>query len=231
MLCDLMSGTGVLGRPASFYRPESIPDRAAQLGINHEPGSEEFERPYLAAIRKEGSDATGTFGLRLMWETIEDLRDRLSPLFPDQQNDADLFECAFGHPLYIHLVREDKVAQAVSLVRAKQSGQWHLASDGTVRQGAMDPSPITYDVQAIEQEIASLSSDDAAWEKWFAAQRLSPVQVTYEELANSPAAVIAALLRALGCDPTIAQSVAPLTSKMADDESRQWADRYRQGSH
>lgn len=227
MLCDLMAATDVLGKPQSFYRPESIADWAARLGINHESGSEEFETAYLAAIRKEGSDATGTFGLRLMWDTMAGLVDRLSPLFPDPQNGVDLFESAFGHPLYVHLVREDKVAQAVSLVRAKPSGQWHLASDGSIRQGAKHASPITYDAQAIRQEINSLTQDDAAWEKWFAAQRLLPLQVTYEGLASDPQSVLRYLLAAMDHDPALARDVEPATSKMADDESRQWIERYR----
>lgn len=228
MLCDLMSATGVLGRPQSFYRPESIPDWASRSGINHEPGSEAFEKAYLSAIRKEGADTTGTFGLRLMWDTMEGLIDRLSLLFPDQQNHADLFECAFGPPLYIHLVREDKVAQAVSLVRAKQSGLWHLASDGSVRQGFKDPSPITYDARAIENEVSSLNQDDTAWQAWFAEQGLSPFETTYEALSADSQTVIADLLSEVGHDPTLAEKVEPRTAKMADDDSRQWVARYRQ---
>lgn len=227
MLCDLMASSGALGKPQSFYRPESIADWATRLDVNHEPGSDTFERAYLAAIRKEGADATGTFGLRLMWDIVESLVERLSPLFPDKQNHADLIESAFGHPLYIHLVREDKVAQAVSLVRAKQSGQWHLASDGSVRQGSKDPSPSTYDARAIEKEINSLTQDDTAWEKWFAAQRLLSLQITYEGLASDPQSVLQSLLAAMDHDPSLARDVEPATSKMADDESRQWIERYR----
>ncbi len=228
MLCDLMALTGALGRPASFYRPESIPEWAKQLGVNHEPGSEEFESAYLAAIRNEGTDTTGTFGLRLMWDTVEGLVDRLSVIFGDELGDAALFERAFGQPLYINLVREDKVAQAVSLVRAKQSGQWHLASDGAVMQGSRDPAPITYDARAIEKEIVSLRHDDAEWKAWFAQEAVTPLPVAYEALVTDPKAVIGGLLNAAGHDPAIAHDIIPRTARMADDESRQWIERYKQ---
>ncbi|WOF73829.1 Stf0 family sulphotransferase [Parvibaculaceae bacterium PLY_AMNH_Bact1] len=227
MLCDLMAFTGALGRPASFYRPESIPEWAKQLGVNHEPGSEEFERDYLAAVRREGTDASGIFGLRLMWDALEGLVDRLSPLFPGQQSDAALFERALGRPLYVHLVREDKVAQAVSLVRAKQSGQWHLASDGSVRQGSRDPAPITYDARVIEKEIGSLTHDDAEWKAWFAQEAVTPLPVAYESLVTDPQAVIGGLLNAAGHDPAIAHDVVPRTARMADEESLKWIKRYR----
>ncbi len=230
MLCDLLAATDVLGKPQSFYRPESIPDWAARLGINHEPGSEAFERAYLAAIGKQGTDASGTFGLRLMWDTMDGLIERLSPLFPAQKSDAALLERAFGRPLYINVIREDKVAQAVSLIRAEQSGQWHLSSDGSVRQGIEKPQPVAYDAHAIEKEIASLSQDDAAWRTWFAAQDISPLQITYEDPARNPQTAIADVLRASGHDPTISQNVELATAKMADQESRQWIARYRQES-
>ncbi|MDF1846219.1 MAG: Stf0 family sulfotransferase [Parvibaculaceae bacterium] len=228
MLCDLMASTGVLGRPASFYRPRSIPDWAERLGIDKEAGSEEFERAYLAAIRQHETDASGMFGLRLMWDSVEGLVGRLSKLFPDQQSNAALFETAFDRPLYIGLVREDKVAQAVSLVRAKQSGQWHLSSDGSVRQGRKTSQPISYDAQAIENEIAGLTRDDTAWQTWFERQNVTPLQVTYEDLATDPQTVVAQILTASGHNPALSQNVQPVTAKMADEESRQWMARYRQ---
>ena len=141
MLCDLMAATGVLGRPASYYRSQSITDWAERLGVakNVEIGSEEFECAYLTSIRNHGTDASGMFGLRLMWDTVEGLVERLGKIYPDAPSDHALFERAFGQPVYVSLIREDTVAQAVSLVRAKQSGQWHFASDGSARQLAEAP--------------------------------------------------------------------------------------------
>lgn len=228
MLCDMMAVTGVLGRPASFYRSESIPDWADRLGIDKEAGSEEFERAYLAEIRQHGTDASGMFGLRLMWDSVEGLTQRLRAVFPEEVDDAALFESAFGLPVYVSLVREDKVAQAVSLVRAKQSGQWHLSSDGSVRQGGKTSKPISYDAQAIENEIAGLTRDDTAWQTWFERQNVTPLQVTYEDLATDPQTVVAQILTASGHNPALSQNVHPVTAKMADEESRQWMAQYRQ---
>lgn len=229
MLCDLMAATGALGKPQSFYRPESVPEWTKRLGVDddHIAGSTEFERAYLTAVRKHGTDSSGIFGLRLMWNSVEGLVDRLSTVLGDQLSDAALFERAFGRPLYINLVREDKVAQAVSLIRAEQSGQWHLSSDGSVRQGIEEPLPVTYDAQTIDKEIASLTRDDAAWRTWFAAQGLQPLQVTYEELAADPQTVAAEILKASGNDSAISQNIEPVTAIMADQESRQWIARYR----
>ena len=229
MLCDLMAATGVLGKPQSFYRPESVPEWTKRLGVRgeHATGASEFERSYLTAIRKHGTDSSGTFGLRLMWDSVDGLGDRLAAIFGNQLSDAALFERAFGPPLYVNLIRRDKVAQAVSLIRAEQSGQWHLSTDGSVRQGTKEPLPVTYDAQTIDKEIASLTRDDAAWQTWFAAQGLQPLQVTYEDLAADPQTVAAEILKASGNDSAISQNIEPTTAKMADQESRQWIARYR----
>ncbi len=227
MLCDLMTATGVLGRPASYYRPESIADWSRQLGVDTEVSDVEFERAYLKAIRSRGTDASGMLGLRVMWDTLEGLIGRLSSIFPDAQSDAALLETAFGRPLYVQLVREDKVAQAVSLVRAEQSGLWHLASDGSVRQGVRNPKPNHYDAKSIEKEVAALVHDDAAWQRWFTAQNIEPVPVTYEELSKDPRAVIATILQALGAGTSLAKDIEPATAKIADAESRNWIERFR----
>ena len=57
-----------------------------------------FDRAYLDAVRVKGSDATGTFGLRIMWSSVADLIARLVPLFPDCATDAARFERAFAPP-------------------------------------------------------------------------------------------------------------------------------------
>ncbi len=229
MLCDLMTATGVLGRPASYYRWQSIPEWASRWGVDDSQGttSKDFERDYLSAVRQHGTDASGVFGLRLMWDTVEGLTKHLQRIFPDEDKDAALFETAFGTPLYISLVREDKVAQAVSLVRAEQSGLWHLAFDRTVRQGEQKPRPTTYNAEIIEDQIAALSGDDAAWQAWFIAQDIVPLKIVYEDLASDPLATLRALLTASGQDPAKAKGIKPATAQMADGESELWIKRYR----
>ena len=136
LLCDLLSGTGIAGQPHSYYRREDILDYARTWGVSSPDviGDEAFERTYLEAVRRAGAAQTGIFGLRLMWSSVAELSARLSAIHPDRLDDSVRFELAFGKPLYIHLSRRDKVAQAVSLLKAKQSGLWHRAADGTERE-------------------------------------------------------------------------------------------------
>ena len=141
LLCDLLAETGVAGRPNSYYRLQNILDWARSWDVSPPDltDSEEFDRSYLAAVLRAGASDNGVVGLRLMWRSVTELSTRLGALYPDLHDDAALFERSFGKTLYIHLSRQDKIAQAVSLLKAEQSGLWHLAADGTERERSAPP--------------------------------------------------------------------------------------------
>jgi LPS sulfotransferase NodH len=232
LLCDLLSGSGIAGQPQSYYRREDIPDYARAWGVPSPDviGDEAFERTYLEAVRRAGTGRTGIFGLRLMWSSVMELSVRLSTIQPDPLDDAARFELAFGKPLYIHLSRQDRVAQAVSLLKAKQSGLWHRAADGTERERLALPVPLVYDANRLGRLVDELETDDAAWNRWFSQFGVEPLRLTYEVLAAAPQAVLAQVLSALALDASIAASVDTRTAKLADETSLEWAHRFRRAS-
>lgn len=187
----------------------------------------EFDRPYLAAVLREGAGSTGTFGLRLMWENVEELSQRLDALYPDLPNDAARFQEAFENPLYVHLTRQDKIAQAVSRLKAEQSGLWHLSADGSERERTAPPQAPVYDADRLAALVAELNAHDAAWEDWFTQQQIKPLRLNYEAVSANPKLAIEAILSALGRDTAIAATIEAKTAKMADNESTDWAARFR----
>jgi trehalose 2-sulfotransferase len=232
LLCDLLSGTGIAGQPQSYYRREDILDYARAWGVSSRNviGDRAFERAYLEAVRRAGAAETGIFGLRLMWSSVAELSARLSLIHPDAFDDAARFELAFGKPLYIHLSRQDKVAQAISLLRARQSGLWHRAADGTERERLAPPAPLVYDADRLAGLVEELETDDAAWNGWFSRFGIEPLRLTYEGLAAKPQAALAQVLSALALDEATAASVDVRTAKLADETSLEWTRRFRAGS-
>ncbi len=226
LLCDLLRETGVAGRPNSFYRQQSIDNYARRLGVAPGP---DFERRYLAAIIAEGSGDTGLFAMRVMWPSLPELTAKLAALFPAETDDAGRIAAAFGAPLYLFVERRDRVPQAISRLRAEQSGLWHRHADGSERERVKDDNPPVYDAAQLAAYVAEAEADNAAWEAWFAAEKIAPLRLSYEELAADPQGVLAKVLAALGRDPAIALTVEPRTAKLADAESRQWAERFRAG--
>ena len=229
LLCDLLESTGAAGRPASYFRRQSIPRWAARLNVPV-AGDEDmpiFDRRYVDAVIAAGKAETGLFGLRLMRESADDLSVWLDRLFPGPHNDRHRFEAAFGPASFIHLTRTDKVAQAVSRVRAMQSGLWHVAADGTARERIEPAGRAGYDRTEIGRYVEQLEAQDRGWDDWFRSNGIVPLRLTYEALSHDPRNVLATVLSALGIDPDIASGIEPRTAKLGDDESRNWAERFR----
>lgn len=228
-MCDLLHDTGVAGNPHSFFRRQDFGEWAEEFNVpvvqwhDHQA----FDQPYLEAAVKYGTGATGLFGMRVMWESLGNLSARLETLFPELPGDSARLQSAFGPPVYLHLSREDKIAQAISRWKAEQTGLWHVDADGTERERLKPGQPPRYDANELSKLVTELEDHDAAWTHWFARQGAVPIRITYEMLSSDPQNTLALILSALGQDETIAEKVEPRTTKLADDENREWADRFR----
>jgi trehalose 2-sulfotransferase len=189
-------------------------------------GETEFSAAYLKAAIKAGKGGTDVFGLRLMRESVDDLVAILDHVFPPLPTDRARFERAFGSLLYVHLSRTDKLGQALSLVRAEQTGLWHVAPDGTEIERIGPPEEPHYDFERIRREVAKLDNYDAAWDLWFNEQGIEPLRVSYDDLSADPAAILIRICEALGVQAPDASNVKPGVAKLADETSADWRRRY-----
>lgn len=187
----------------------------------------DFDCSYINAVMKAGRGGTDVFGLRLMWESVDELSRRLDALFPGLKDDHARFERAFGPMLFIHLSRTDKVSQAISRVKAMQTGLWHVGSDGSERERTGPARDAVYDRDCIGKYVEELTVQDQAWTDWFVDNRIEPVRLTYEALSQEPKGTLETVLFALGLDPAIAAAIEPKTAKMGDFESQNWELRFR----
>lgn len=232
LLCDLLTSTGAAGKPHSYYRNEDASYWAELWGVPrpHRLDDAGFEKAYLSAMIREGTAGTGVFGLRLMWSSVADASRRLDAIKGSAADVAARFAEAFGPTLYIHLSRQDKLSQAISLVRAEESGLWHLAADGTERERTAPPRIPLYDGDRIAEVSRKLQGDDIAWTDFFSRREINPLALTYEALTADPREALAELFRALGQDPAGAERMLVQTAKLADADSLEWAARYRRES-
>lgn len=229
LLCDLLASTKRTGAPHSFYRRQDIAAWAEEWGLPDRGTMSEldFNVAYLNAATAAGKGGTGIFGLRLMRENLDELSAILDRIHPGLPSDKARFERAFGRVLYMHLSREDKLAQAVSLIKAEQTGLWHVAPDGTEIERVGPPGEPHYDFQRIKDEVGELEAYDTAWNMWFARQEITPLRIGYERLASNPAAILISICEALGVQPPSVDDIRPGVAKLSDATSFEWMRRYR----
>lgn len=228
LLCGMLANAGC-GRADSYFGRPWIADFARDLGVafDGDIDAPDFNRRYLEAVLAEGRAGSDIFGLRVMFDTVDDLSTRLDRLFPGFEQPPQRFEHAFGRPLYIHLSRRDKVAQAVSFHKAMNTGLWHRAADGSELERWAPHKDAAYDANAIGSLVAEFSAADASWHSWFAAYGIEPLALEYEEFSADPRLGLRAVLTALGRDVELAHDGAVPTARLADEESARWVARFR----
>ena len=228
LLCSLLAATGVSGKPDSYFHEPSLEAWQADLGVTPPQGASEREVVALlfAEAIAQGSGGTGMFGLRLQRHSFAFFVGKLALLQPEAPTDAARFAAAFGRTLFIHLSRANKLEQAVSCVKARQSGLWHRRPDGSELERLAPHRDPHYDHDTIRAERDAMLAMDAAWEAWFAAEAIAPLRLTYDGISADPQGTLRRVLARLGLDPDIAAGVAPGTAKLADRTSRDWVSRF-----
>lgn len=229
LLCDLLAATKQCGKPDSFFMRNLDPEwkQAWGLPLEGEPEDSAYCRAMLKGAIEAGRGGTDIFGLRLMRATLPDLIDMIDKVHPGHRTDRAKLKAAFGDILYIHLSRRDKLAQAVSLVKAEQTGLWHVAPDGREIERLSPPAEPVYDFNRIAAQLAELEAFETAWTDWFTAEKIEPLTILYEDLAMDPGAQVARICEALGKPAPEPETLKPGVAKLADAASRDWMRRFR----
>jgi len=228
LLCKLLSATGVAGHPGSFFHEPSLAAWLDYFGLKADPHVAEvdtLQQVFAAAIAK-GSRDTDVFGLRLQRHSFEFFQEKLAVLHADRATDLERLKAAFGETLFIHLTRQDKVGQAVSFVKAEQSGLWHKAPDGSELERLSEPRKPRYDAAELRACHDRFRGFDRDWQTWFDREGINPHRITYEELSDDPQAALRMVLERLELDPSAAEGVEPAVAKLADAISADWAERF-----
>lgn len=203
LLCDLLAGTELAGAPTEYFDPNQMGAFAREWGVTGTDG-------YLRELLARKTSPNGVFGLKALIHQLDDVlgaRD-LDDVFPDLQ--------------LVYVRRRDHVRQAVSWVRATQTGQW--ASDLPVLRPGM-----RFDVAEIEALIRRIEREEQRWEELFERRGSRPLRFEYEQLAADPEAAVRQVLALIGIEPgPDFELPAPTIVRQADGLNDEWVRRYRQ---
>ncbi|MEO1060164.1 MAG: Stf0 family sulfotransferase [Actinomycetota bacterium] len=226
LLCDLLIRTGAVGEPRSYFREPSIARYARSWGLVDDERS--WGAEYAAAVRRHGAGSSGRFGMRIMWRDLPGVLARLERWTPAEQGQAEVLRAAFGVTRYVHLSRDDALAQAVSLTLAQQTGLWHRNADGSDRERHGAPTEPRYDRTQIADALRMMEHERRGWAGWFAANDIEPLAVTYEQLAVDPAATTTRVLAHLGRPDVEVPEVG--TARLSTELNARWCERFRNES-
>jgi LPS sulfotransferase NodH len=225
----MLAETKVAGHPRSYFFGNSLEGWSDDLELVFDESVSErqiVEAALQSAITK-GRDGTNMFGLRLQAHSRAFFLAKLATLYPDTATDAERIQLAFGSTLFIHLTRPNKIDQAVSYLKAQQTGLWHVAPDGSeLERNAPHREPI-YDAGALQDCVETMTRYDREWNSWFAQERIQPLSLSYDDLSLDPLAILRHVLRNLKLNPDAATGVSPGVRKLADSVSSDWAARFR----
>jgi trehalose 2-sulfotransferase len=163
------------------------------------------------------------FGFKITWDQAFTLTERLRA---EGEKDATLdLRSIFPGLRSIHVVRSDKVAQAVSIWRAVNSGAWHWPVGQTIDKGTPQ-----YDFEAIRGYLVQAVAEDWLWRSHFTRLSISHMQVPYELYIERRLKTLRTVTGFLGAKPARARLVDRL-HVMRDEWSeeivaRVWSDLY-----
>jgi LPS sulfotransferase NodH len=193
-LASLLNATGVLGRPQEFFNVE-WPLRTSPYASYAE---------YLDLVKKVSATPNGIFGAKISFPDI-------APFLA-----ADLFADPRGLTRYVYLTREDLVLQGVSLYRADATGAWRAHQSAAKRPA--------FDREAIWRSVQRLIALMSAWETAFAAYRIRPLRISYEQLERGPGEIVMRIANLVGVTLDVnALSVDVALDRQRTEESEEWA--------
>lgn len=185
-------------------------------------GTRSFE-DNLDCVFDYGTTSNGVFGSKVLWYNAHYLNRILEQKPQYQQlSMAERLARTFPDVRYIWVTRRDKVRQAVSLMKAKQSDAWIQSSAADA--GSRD---ISFNFQLIDSALRQIVREEASWADYFATAGISPLTVVYEDLVLQYEQTVRRALDYLDIPwPEAFVLPAPRMQKQADTLSEDWVRRY-----
>jgi trehalose 2-sulfotransferase len=212
-LCSMLWRTGVLGAPAEYWnyrvRSEAKPIGTQMMERLDASSPADYLKKLLACrTSKNGVFAAKAHSFDFK-EALRKFPTMLEMLSPTN---------------YIYIRRQDKVAQAVSMAKATQTGAWVANTKARTKN-------LQYDRDLISRCLGFVERQDRDWAEWFEGNQIDPFVVIYENLTADPGGVVRAIIEFLGVQNDERQEVNPPDlEKQGDEINEEWVARFQRES-
>lgn len=216
LLCELLWKSEYAGQPNEWFSRGVVARDSKLWGTK-------TDRAYVERVLNEGTTPNGVFGLKLHWSHWERLRQMVSDFpRPIRGGRLDYLGGVFPDIRYVWLTRRDKVRQAVSRFRQRQTGitKW---GDKRKRSGVLD-----FDFEAIDGGVRELTAMDRGWASYFEHFGRPFVVVYEDDLEYGHGDTLHRLSSELGWSIPPADENRVQRRKLSDDLSESWVQLYKQ---
>jgi LPS sulfotransferase NodH len=174
----------------------------------------------MDSVLEAGTTANGVFGAKTLWGQFRALCEHPEcaslPL-------PDLMPALFPNPRYIWLTRRDKVRQAISWWRARETEQWHRHAGEPVEP----VEELPFDFEQIDGRARKIIVHESLWQEYFQTCGVVPFTVVYEDLVADYEATTRRVLEYLAIPAPVHLTLGPpRLQKLADAQSEAWVRRF-----
>jgi len=226
LLCKALEMTNVLGRPNELFTVQ--PNE--KLLTKHKAENYQQLQEKIYAL---GSSTNGVFGVKLNAPKkendpiINELR-----LFPKAYTESNLttnfavWEKVFPNCKHIFLTRRNKVRQSVSWWKAIMTKEWHRKV-GELTQVSDPKLAEKYNFDAIKHLLIETTIRESKIQAFLKEGNSTALTIVYEDFISDYNGTIKRIGKYIGEDVEDADIESPYFSKLADDISDEWTERFR----
>ncbi len=214
LLAESLLSCGTFGTPMEYFDWEGSAAILRGRWL-----TQDFDA-YVSALHAHRTASNGVFSLKIHWNQLVGAAQRAS-YKPNQAPLKNLLGRIAPNPVLVHITRDDRVAQAISLYRAATTNSWSSLSDH-----ADDIEP-PYSFAAIDGYVKALSAWEKNWEILLTTAHLPYATIRYEDLVGSEGPVVDEIARFAGIPQLGPASIAPRLRRQANEWSKETAARYR----
>jgi LPS sulfotransferase NodH len=225
LLCEGVRWTWRCGDPKEYLSPTRSVAMFEKEEIATDPVADfpGYVREVFETKRMEN----GVFGMKIMWKHLQKFPQRMEIpcAMRDHRRLARVLRSSFGPARYIWSRREDKVRQAISFLKAKQTRLF--THQQRALGGHLDETALEFDFDAISALVTRLEREEEEWKTFFDLNGITPLIVTYEDFAPDYEETIKGCLKHIGVYEESLEIAAPnRNQKLADPVSETWVRLY-----
>jgi LPS sulfotransferase NodH len=161
------------------------------------------------------------FGVKLFWDQYVAWGMEANMYLRRDRSTFEAISSVVGPIRFIRLRRRNRLRQAISLVRARQSNQWSRRP-GSPPAEAIIP---TYSSDAIARAIHELTEHDARWDRELNSIGAATLEISYETLATEYVETVRKILTFLEVVAPRSLEDKPPLRRQADALTEEWVRR------